>query len=79
MDALYLIFPMFFFLCIGCSDNGLSFTSTEFQKFVKANGINHVLTALYQPQANELAKRMVQTFKNSMKKCTNGNITSKLN
>ena len=62
------------------SDNGLSFTSTEFQKFVKVNGINHVLTAPYQPQANGLAECMVlQAFKNSLKKCTNGTITSKLN
>ena len=62
------------------SDNGSSFTSTEFQKFVKVNGINHVLTAPYQPQANGLAECMVlQAFKNSLKKCTNGTITSKLN
>ena len=41
------------------SDNGSSFTSTEFQQFVKANGINHVVTAPYQPQANGLAEHMV--------------------
>ena len=52
------------------SDNR-SFTSTEFQKFVKANKINHVRRASYQPQANGLTKSMVQlTFQNSMKKCT---------
>ena len=61
------------------SDNGSSFTSTDFQQFVKANGINHVVTAPYQPQGNDLAKCMVQTFKNSMKTCTNGTITYKLN
>ena len=34
------------------SDNGSSFTSTEFQQFVKTNGINHVVIAPYQPQPN---------------------------
>ena len=45
------------FACFGLpqtivSETGSSFTSTEFHQFVKANGINHVVTAPYQPQAN---------------------------
>ena len=35
-----------------------AFKRTEFQEFVKANGINHVVTAPYQPQSNGLAKPM---------------------
>ena len=35
---------------------------------LKGNGIRHVTSAPYHPPSNGLAKRSVQTFKNSMKK-----------
>ena len=36
------------------SDNGLCFTSSEFDQFVKCNGIRHLKTAPYHPASNDL-------------------------
>ena len=53
------------------TDNGTAFTSTEFQDFLKANGIRHVRSAPYHPASNGQAERVVQIFKESMKKNNN--------
>ncbi len=50
------------------SDNGTVFTSAEFQKFLKNNGIRHSTCAPYHPATNGLAGRAVQTFKQFIKK-----------
>ena len=50
------------------ADNGPSFTSNEFQKFMSLNGIRHSLTTPYHSRSNGLAERAVQTFKNAIKK-----------
>ena len=50
------------------SDNGPQFTSSEFTDFCKANDIKHIRVSPYHPASNGLAERMIQTFKQSMKK-----------
>jgi hypothetical protein len=54
------------------SDNGPTFTSAEFKKFLKDNGVRQVLVAPYHPASNGLAERAVQSFKEAMKKMSNG-------
>jgi len=58
------------------SDNGSLFTSVEFDNFTKQNGIQHVKSAPYHPASNDLAERIVQTFKASMKKETDGTVNT---
>ena len=61
------------------TDNGPSFSSSEFTDFVKANGIQHIKTVLYHPAYNGLAERAVQTFKACMKKLSNGSLQDQVN
>ena len=60
------------------SDNGLVFTSSEFEDFTKQNGIRHVRSAPYHPASNGLAERAVQAFKAFMKKEINGTIDTRV-
>ena len=61
------------------TDNGSSFTSSEFTDFVKVNGIQHVRTVPYHPASNGLAERAVQTFKTCMKKLAGGSLQDRVN
>ena len=49
------------------SDDGPQFTSREFAKFTKLNGIKHFRSAPYHQATNGLAERFVQTLNRSMK------------
>ena len=60
------------------SDNGSCFTSTEFQLFLKSNGIKHHLSAPYHPATNGPAERAVQVVKHGLKKVTTGSIRSRI-
>ncbi|XP_036346512.1 uncharacterized protein K02A2.6-like [Rhagoletis pomonella] len=48
------------------SDHGRQFNSTEFQKFLKKNGVIHKQGAPYHPATNGQAERYVQTIKNKL-------------
>ena len=50
------------------SDNGPPFTSTEFNNFMKANGIVHRRVPPYHPSSNGLAENMVKTVKHALSK-----------
>ena len=45
------------------SDNGPQFVSTEFESFLKMNGVRHTCSAPYYPQTNGEAECFVQTLK----------------
>ena len=60
------------------TDNGSNFTSSEFEEFLKANGIRHIKTAPYHPASNGLAEWAIQTFKSGMKKLTIGSLETRV-
>ena len=62
------------------SDNATTFTSEEFQNFLKINGVKHITSAPYHPSTNGLAERFVQSFKAALKsaKCDEGTVQHKL-
>ena len=50
------------------SDNGPPFTSSEFESFIRQNGIKHITTAPYHPASNGLAENAVKLIKGVIKK-----------
>lgn len=59
-----------YFSCPGTlvSDNGPQLVSAEFETYLDARGITHVLAPPYHPPSNGLAERFVQTFKQAIRK-----------
>ena len=58
--------------------NGRSITSVEFTDFLQRNGIRHVTSAPYHPSTNGLAERAMQTFKEHIKRSTQGSLQSRI-
>ena len=50
------------------ADNAPTFTSEEFQHWCKERGIRHLTGAPYHPATNGAAERLVQTFKQALRK-----------
>ena len=50
------------------TDNATTFTSDEFQEWCKERGITHLSGAPYHPATNGAAERLVQSFKQSLRK-----------
>ena len=71
---------IYLFSCYGLpeqivSDNGPQFISSEFDKFMKGNGIEHVRCSPYQPSSNGAAERFVRNFKEAMKASKHDGVT----
>ena len=60
------------------SHNGSNFVSIEFKSFFQKNGIQHITSAAYHPSTKGLVERAVQTFKQGMKKQSDGSVDTKL-
>lgn len=56
------------------TDNGPPFSSTEFNSFMKRNGVNHIFTPPYHPQSNGAAENCVSVFKNKIKKALDSGV-----
>ena len=60
------------------TDNGPSFTSSEFWEFMTMNGIVHIKSAPYHPSTNGLAERAVQTFKQGVARIDGSTIQERI-
>ena len=60
------------------TDNGTQFTSQDVSLFLKSKRIVHITSAPYHPATNGLAEKAVLTFKNGLKKLTNGFLQHRL-
>ena len=56
------------------TDNGPTFTSSEFTLFMSHNGIKHITVSPYHASSNSLAERSVQTFKRATVKISGGSV-----
>ena len=63
MASLYKILMMFGPMKIMQSDNGSEFVNQSLNKLTKLAGVHHRRIAEYNPRANRLAERSVQTVK----------------
>ena len=60
------------------NDNGTAFVSEEFKQFLRKNGIQQVTSAPYHPSSNGQAERYVQTFKRTIEKMDQRDISTAL-
>ena len=60
------------------TDNGPTFTSSEFRLFMSHNGIKRITVSPYHPSSNGLAERNVQTFKRAMVKISGGSVRERV-
>ena len=56
------------------TDNGPTFTSSEFRQFMEGNRIKHSTTSPYHPSSNGLAERVIQVIKQALRSGKGGNV-----
>ena len=56
------------------SDNGINFTSSEFQKLMRKNGTKHIKVEPYHPALNGSAQKAVRIFKEGYEKMDGGSV-----
>ena len=78
VDQLQLIFATHGLPKTLVTDNGRSFTSKELQSFCHANGIHHISSSPYHPSTNGLAGKVVQSFKQGLKRMQGESLALKL-
>ena len=78
IDSLRNIFATHGLPRILVTDNGSQFSSTDFETFLKINGIKHISSSPYHPSTNGLAERAVQSFKEHLKTFPSGTLTERL-
>ena len=78
MECLCQVFAQFSIPETLVTDNGMCFTSEEFETFLKANGVPHLTLALYNQATNGLAERAIQIVKRGLKKVTQGTLNTRL-
>ena len=76
IEKLQLSFSTFDLPQVLVSDNGPVFSSTEFQEYMKQNGISYVKTVPYHPASNGLAEHAVKAFKSALKKLNTDSLQS---
>ena len=77
-EHLRIIFVRFGLPEVMVTNNGTSFTSSEFQEFAQRNSIRNVRITPYHPSSNVLAERAVQTFKLGLRKQLTSTLQTKL-
>ena len=68
IDLLEIDFAHFGYPHTIVTDNATAFMSDEFQSWCKERGITHLTGAPYHPSTNGAAERLVQTFKQALRK-----------
>ena len=56
------------------TDNGPTFTSSEFRQFMEGNRIKHSTTSPYHPSSNGLTERVIQVIKQAVRSGKGGNV-----
>ena len=78
MEVMRALFSQFGVPEMVVTDNGSGFVSSEFEQFLKSNGVKHMTSAPYHPASNGFAERAVQIVKKGLKKLTTGTMSARL-
>ena len=60
------------------TDNGTCFRSSEFETFLRRNGVKHITSAPYHPSSNGLAERAMRVIKQGLRKVTEGTLKARI-